>query len=97
MELDRRVIKRRIGEVRNELKRLEKQRAVRAAKRQRNDLPIAALIGYTNAGKSTIMNQLLDRFQKKAAKQVLEKDMLFATLDTSVRRIALGAPAVSAH
>ena len=91
LELDRRVIKRRIGEVRNELKRLEKQRAVRAAKRQRNDLPIVALIGYTNAGKSTIMNQLLDRFQKKTAKQVLEKDMLFATLDTSVRRIALDA------
>lgn len=91
LELDRRVIKRRISEVRKELKQLEKQRKIRAVKRRQINIPTVALIGYTNVGKSTLMNQLLKRFQKKEQKQVLQKDMLFATLDTSVRRIELDA------
>ena len=53
-------------------------------------IPLVALVGYTNAGKSTIMNALLDRYRMEEEKKVLEKDMLFATLDTTVRRINAG-------
>ena len=49
-----------------------------------------ALVGYTNAGKSTLMNKLLDKYTRDASKKVLEKNMLFATLDTTVRRISMG-------
>lgn len=51
-------------------------------------MPRVALVGYTNAGKSTVMNMLLSAYVSNEEKQVLEKDMLFATLDTTVRRIA---------
>lgn len=49
-----------------------------------------ALVGYTNAGKSTLMNKMLDIWMGDTEKKVLEKDMLFATLDTTVRRISPG-------
>jgi GTP-binding protein HflX len=53
-------------------------------------VPQVALVGYTNAGKSTIMNQLVERYGDRPEKKVLEKDMLFATLETSVRTIDNG-------
>lgn len=88
LELDRRRIKARIHEVDRELKKVEAQRQTQRRARQRSRLPLVALVGYTNAGKSTIMNQLLRNSAHKEEKQVIEKDMLFATLDTSIRCIA---------
>lgn len=89
MELDRRVIQRQISHLRSELKDIQKSEATKRAQRDKSAIPTAALIGYTNAGKSTIMNQLVSRFGLVKEKQVFEKDMLFATLDTSVRQLTL--------
>ncbi len=90
LELDRRRIERRISELSGELKEIERERRVQRQRRQESSLPIAALVGYTNAGKSTIMNAMIDLFERDKEKKVLEKDMLFATLDTTVRRINMG-------
>ncbi|MBQ4417248.1 MAG: GTPase HflX, partial [Butyrivibrio sp.] len=107
LELDRRSIDKRIAELNRELKEVAEERRTRSRRRRRSQLPLASLIGYTNAGKSTIMNALLDRYGTDAkeragvgdtaegeetgsAKKVFEADMLFATLDSSVRRISPG-------
>lgn len=87
LELDRRRIKSRISEVGRELKKVEMERMTQRKARQKSDLPLVSLVGYTNAGKSTIMNQMLTLCDGKEEKMVLEKDMLFATLDTSIRQI----------
>ena len=87
LELDRRRIKFRITEVNRELKKVEQERMTQRKARQKSDLPLVSLVGYTNAGKSTIMNALLSLSSSKDEKKVLEKDMLFATLDTSIRQI----------
>ena len=89
LELDRRRIKARIHEVDRELKKIESQRQTQRKARCQSKLPLVSLVGYTNAGKSTIMNQLLRYSNHTNDKLVLEKDMLFATLDTSVRHIQL--------
>lgn len=89
LELDKRRIKSRISEIERELKRIEKQRATQRQSRLQGSLPIAALIGYTNAGKSTLMNSLLAYTKASEEKKVLQQDMLFATLDTSLRKIEL--------
>ncbi len=89
LELDRRRIKSRIHEVDRELKKVEAQRQTQRKARCQSKLPLVSLVGYTNAGKSTIMNQLLRHSNHTNDKLVLEKDMLFATLDTSVRQIQL--------
>lgn len=90
-ELDRRVIRKRISDLKQNLKALEKSAATQRERREQSGLPKVALVGYTNAGKSTTMNQLLARFDQLDGekKQVFEKNMLFATLDTSVRTIQL--------
>lgn len=90
LELDRRRIKARIASTTRELKQLEAQRETQRKARSKSTLPLVSLVGYTNAGKSTIMNALLDYTDQKEDKKVLEQDMLFATLDTSIRRIELG-------
>lgn len=90
LELDRRRIEHRIAELNRELKEISGEREVQRKKRQNSRLPLVALVGYTNAGKSTIMNAMIDRFMQDEDKKVLEKDMLFATLDTTVRRINTG-------
>ncbi|WP_054661603.1 GTPase HflX [Lacticaseibacillus camelliae] len=90
LEMDKRVLNKRIARLRRELKDADVGEEVRRAQRKENKLPVVALVGYTNAGKSTTMNGLLDRYTDRGAdKQVFEKDMLFATLDTSVRQISL--------
>ena len=90
LEMDKRVLNKRIARLRRELKDADIGEEVRRAKRTDKELPTVALVGYTNAGKSTTMNGLLEKFaDHPETKQVFEKDMLFATLDTSVRQITL--------
>ncbi|MDF2589419.1 MAG: hflX [Anaerocolumna sp.] len=89
LELDRRRILERISILQKELDGLVVKRQNLRNKRKKVEIPVIALVGYTNAGKSTIMNAMLDICHKATEKQVFEKDMLFATLDTSVRNIKL--------
>ncbi|CAM2812791.1 GTPase HflX [Fructilactobacillus fructivorans] len=89
IELNRRTIQHQINHVRHELKEIDKSYDTQSKKRKQNDLKTIALVGYTNAGKSTIMNQLVKRFGENEDKEVTVKNMLFATLDTSVRKIEL--------
>ncbi len=87
LELDRRKIEHRISELKKELAAVAKNRETMRKKRSQSKIPQVALVGYTNAGKSTIMNRLVEKYGDNREKTVLEKDMLFATLDTSVRAI----------
>ena len=117
LELDRRHIEHRIADLRRQLSQMEKERGTQRARRLNSGLPLVALVGYTNAGKSTVLNRLLLQQENARSgntarggapaedpragglsadartpegaegKFVFEKDMLFATLDTSVRRI----------
>lgn len=89
LELDRRKIEERISLLNKELDTLVVNRETQRNKRKKNEIPVVSLVGYTNAGKSTLMNALLERYNKDLDKQVFVKDMLFATLDTSVRSIKL--------
>lgn len=83
LEMDRRLIKNRIGQLRRELEEVEQHRDVSRAKRKKSQIPVVAIVGYTNAGKSTLLNHLTDA-------GVLEQDMLFATLDPTTRVMELG-------
>jgi GTP-binding protein HflX len=86
IELDRRSIERRIHELKEELKVVRKSRDVQRKRRQRLPLPRAAIVGYTNAGKSSLLNAMT-----KA--EVLAEDKLFAPLDPTTRRLCLGSGA----
>ena len=90
LELDRRRIEKRMAELRRELDQIAKERETQRRRRQGSGILRVALVGYTNAGKSTLMNHMLDRYTRDDSRKVLEKDMLFATLDTTVRRIHMG-------
>lgn len=88
LEMNRRTIGQQISAIKKELKAVASQEEIKAARRNQSHIPKVALVGYTNAGKSTTMNGLLKAFSDEGAnKQVFVKNMLFATLDTSVRRI----------
>lgn len=89
LEMDRRRIKERMKVIRKQLENVRGQRAQHRASRRKNRLPSFALIGYTNSGKSTLLNRLTQS-------QVLAKDLLFATLDPTTRKIHIpdGPPAV---
>ncbi|MDC2816669.1 GTPase HflX [Leuconostoc suionicum] len=93
LEQSRQRITSQMVHVRQELADLDKSENTRSMQRHANNLPNVALVGYTNAGKSTLMNRLLMRFGVGAdnddSKQVFEKDMLFATLNTTVRQLTL--------
>lgn len=89
LELDRRKIEDEITRLNRELKQIELDRSIRRRKREDSKIPLVSLAGYTNAGKSTLMNAFIDKYIQDETKKVEEKDMLFATLDTSVRNITL--------
>lgn len=93
LELDRRVLEKRLAELRRELKEVGNERETQRKRRMKSGLPRVALVGYTNAGKSTLLNAMLDLYgadegEVQEERHVFEKDMLFATLDTTVRKIA---------
>lgn len=91
LELDRRKLEHRLAELRRELREVSAERETQRKKRAQSGIPRVALVGYTNAGKSTLMNALLEYYTSEdidlSEKKVMEKDMLFATLDTTVRKI----------
>lgn len=82
LEMDRRLIKNRIAQLNRELKEVRLHREVARAQREKNQVPVAAIVGYTNAGKSTLLNVLTNA-------GVLEEDKLFATLDPTTRVLKL--------
>lgn len=82
LESDRRVVKNRISKLKAELKEIVKHRTVTRARRERTKIPVLAIVGYTNAGKSTLLNTLTDS-------EVLSEDKLFATLDPTTRKYVL--------
>lgn len=82
LEIDRRLINDRIAQLNRELKEVVKHREIARAKREHNAVPVVAIVGYTNAGKSTLLNHLTDA-------EVLEEDKLFATLDPTTRMLEL--------
>jgi GTP-binding protein HflX len=87
LELDRRQIKKRIAELSGELEIVSRTRSIQRSGRIRSGLPQVAIVGYTNAGKSTLLNKMIDFAGGNQEKKVETKDMLFATLDTSIRHI----------
>ncbi|ANU24384.1 GTPase HflX [Planococcus donghaensis] len=89
LELDRRKIEDQISKLHKELEHIKDQRITQRKQRTKKGMPVVSLVGYTNAGKSTVMNGLLTKTGQNEEKQVFEKDMLFATLETSVRQIRL--------
>ena len=82
LEIDRRLINDRIAQLNRELKEVVKHREITRAKRAKSEVPVVAIVGYTNAGKSTLLNHLTDA-------EVLEEDKLFATLDPTTRMMEL--------
>lgn len=82
LEIDRRRIRRRVFELEQSLEEIVKQRALRRERREKNAVPLIALVGYTNAGKSTLLNAI-------SGSDVLAEDMLFATLDPVIRQVTL--------
>lgn len=82
LELDRRLIRDRISQLNRELKDVKRHRELTREQRTRNKVPVVAIVGYTNAGKSTLLNTLTDA-------GVLEEDQLFATLDPTTRNLKL--------
>lgn len=82
LEMDRRLIKSRIAQLTRELKEVRKHREITREQRMRTKIPVAAIVGYTNAGKSTLLNTL-------TGAGVLEEDQLFATLDPTTRNLKL--------
>lgn len=92
LETDRRHIMETIYDLKDELKKIKRTREVQREKRNKENIPKVSLVGYTNAGKSTLRNALCDLASKKenqTKEKVFEADMLFATLDTTTRAITL--------
>lgn len=89
IELDRRIIEDRISKLNKELSEIETRRNIQRRKRSDSEIPLVSLVGYTNAGKSTLLNTLVDLSLSDESKKVYKEDMLFATLETSIRKIKI--------
>jgi GTP-binding protein HflX len=89
LEIDRRLLRDRISRLKTELRDVVEIRRTQRRKRQQSAIKTVAIAGYTNSGKSTLMNALLQHSSKKADKYMFEKNMLFATLETQTREITL--------
>lgn len=89
LELDRRRIEERITALQAELQTQVERRQIQRKQRKKNEVPVVCLAGYTNAGKSSLLNAIVEQYHPGSGKQVFAKDMLFATLETSVRSIKL--------
>ncbi|WP_099203327.1 GTPase HflX [Miniphocaeibacter massiliensis] len=86
LELDRRKISKEIDRVKNKLKKVEKTRETNRKSRVKNKTKLVSLVGYTNAGKSTIANELSNFYNDEKTQYFAKKDMLFMTLDTTIRK-----------
>ena len=86
-ELKRRLLANKIAKYTHELNEIKKRKAEASNKRTKNEIPIVALVGYTNAGKSSTMNKIIEYTNGDSEKMVFAKDMLFATLETRTRQI----------
>ena len=82
LETDRRIIQKKIGRLKSQIEQVRKQRMIHRRKRSKSGIPVVALVGYTNAGKSTLLNTL-------SKSNVVADDKLFVTLDPTTRRLAL--------
>ena len=93
LEVDRRHIRSRMSEIQRRIREAEKVRETQRGQRIKSEIPVVALVGYTNAGKSTVLNYYIAEMEKKGtleeveSRKVFAKDMLFATLDTYARKI----------
>lgn len=92
LEIDRRLIRKNINSLKEDLEAIRKIRSTQREKREESGIPRVSLVGYTNVGKSTLRNVLVDLYPSDKSlkkEEVLSKDMLFATLDTTTRTLAL--------
>ncbi|HBG7379726.1 TPA: GTPase HflX [Clostridioides difficile] len=90
LEIDKRHILNKAADIRRELKEVKKNRETQRVKRLKSNIPIVSLVGYTNAGKSTLLNELIKTHKDyEQEKEVFVKDMLFATLDVTLRKALL--------
>ena len=90
LEVDKRNILNKAADIRRELKEVKKNRETQRVQRIKSNVPIVALVGYTNAGKSTLLNELIKTHKDyEKEKEVFAKDMLFATLDVTLRKALL--------
>ena len=91
LETDRRHIEKRMLDIKAELDQIKNTRSVQRARREKNEVPVVALVGYTNSGKSALMNRILAKTEKneEERKIVFEKNMLIATLDVAQRSVIL--------
>ncbi|MGP1598578.1 GTPase HflX [Peptoanaerobacter stomatis] len=90
LEIDKRHIKQRIIDIQKELKEISKNRQTQRSSRAKSNLPLVALVGYTNSGKSTILNEIIKTHKDyDKEKEVYVQDMLFATLDVQLRKATL--------
>ena len=90
LEIDKRHIRQRIIDIQKELKEITKNRQTQRSSRMKSNMPLVALVGYTNSGKSTILNEIIKTHKDyDKSKEVDAKDMLFATLDVQLRKATL--------
>lgn len=88
IDIDKRILRQKISMLEHELDSIEKNKSTQRKKREKNTIPLVSIVGYTNAGKSTLMNAFIEEYNSlNKNKTVFAKDMLFATLDTTTRYI----------